>query len=379
MSGTITKIPLAKPSIGAEEISALNEYISEDTCIAGTCGIVREFENRFAEFVGSAYAVACSSCTTALHVACLALGVGKGSRVAIPGYTFPATGFASMYCGADVDIIDVDDDTWNMDPGKLIDKYKGIFTRDPDVVMPVHCFGNPADMDSIMDFAEVHGAAVIEDAACALPAYYSDGRHCGTIGDIGCYSFYAIKNLCTGEGGMAVTDNKELADTMRSLVDFGKTGFPGSDLPQFAQLGYNYRLSGLQAIFGIEQLKKLPEMHKRRKEIAKQYNDFFRGYSTIKEQYVYDGCSNAYQRYAVVLDKQYDPNAIRKSLASLGVQTAIGTYDLSTQPVFRNLTVPLPVSGRLFRQSISLPMYPGLTDEQVQYVCDMFKKSLIKL
>lgn len=365
------KVPLSKPSIDHEELEAIRR-VSEDGCLAGTCEEVRLFEKEFAAFVGARYAVATSSCTTALHVACLALGVGRKSRVIVPSYTFPATAFAPMYCGAQPTIMDIDQDTWNIDVGAI---KRSMVSKYTDVIIPVHCFGNPAPMNEIMGLAHDTDARVIEDAACALPAYL-DRKHCGIFGDIGCYSFYAIKNLCTGEGGMLVTDDGEIAEKARRLVDFGKT--TSKPLPQFTQLGYNYRLSALQAAMGRVQLKKLSWMHDRRVGIAACYDDFLedqlKGIAT--PQLVLDSCESAYQRYAIVLSEDYARDIVMGKLAELGVQTAIGTYDLSSQPVFGDMTSPLPVSGRVFRQSISLPMYPDLTDEQAEYVCESLKKVL---
>lgn len=364
------KVPLSKPSIDHEELEAIKR-VSEDGCLAGTCEEVRLFEKEFAAFVGAKHAIATSSCTTALHVACLALGVNRKSRVVVPAYTFPATAFAPMYCGASVKIVDVDPNTWNIDPEKIP---HGWFERDPNVIIPVHCFGDPAPMDEIIELAHETGAHVIEDAACALPAFYGR-KHCGTIGDIGCYSFYAIKNLCTGEGGMLVTDNDEVAEKARRLVDFGKT--TAKPLPQFTQLGYNYRLSALQAAMGRVQLRKLLVMHQRRLEIAAQYDRFLSHVVYADHQYVSERSISAYQRYAIILDEHYDRDCVIQDLSELGVQTTIGTYDLSSQPVFSGLTGPLPVSGRIFRQSISLPMYPDLADEQVEYVCECLEKVLV--
>lgn len=365
------KVPLSKPSINSEELEAIRR-VSEDGCLAGTCEETRLFEKEFAAFVGARYAVATSSCTTALHVACLALGVGRRSRVMVPSYTFPATAFAPMYCGAQPTIVDIDQNTWNIDVGAI---KKSMVSKYTDVIIPVHCFGNPAPMDEIMELAHDTNARVIEDAACALPGYFHK-KHCGTFGDVGCYSFYAIKNLCTGEGGMLVTDDGDIAEEVRRYVDFGKT--TAKPLPEFKQLGYNYRLSALQAAMGRVQLKKLPRMHDYRAGIAACYDDFLedRIKGKASPQLVLDDCESAYQRYAIELSECYVRDIVMGKLADLGVQTAIGTYDLSSQPVFRDMTRSLPVSGRVFRQSISLPMYPDLTDVQVEYVCECLEKVL---
>uniref|UniRef100_A0A6H1ZJQ9 Putative DegT/DnrJ/EryC1/StrS aminotransferase family protein n=1 Tax=viral metagenome TaxID=1070528 RepID=A0A6H1ZJQ9_9ZZZZ len=365
-------INLSKPYLGSEELEAVKK-IMDSGCCAGTCPEVHRFEEKFAHFVGSRYAVATSSCTTALHLACLALGVNNKSNIIVPAYTFPATAFAPLYCGADIQIADVEPDTFNIDVECLSDVAGLSDLGTVDVIIPVHCFGNPADMDAVKDYAEDNDAKIIEDAACALPAYHH-GKHAGTIGDVGCYSFYCIKNLCTGEGGMLVTDNEEIAEKARSLCDFGKT--TSKPLPRFTQLGYNYRLSSIQAAMGIEQLKKLPWMHSRRLEIAKRYDEFI---SSELSNYAYsqvvpDRCTSAYQRYAIVLNPRINRDKVMEDMAAHKVQCAIGTYDISTQPYFSSSHKECAVSRTLFEQSISLPMYPELSEEEVDTVCAALKE-----
>ncbi len=359
-------INLSKPYLGSEELEAIKK-IMDSGCCAGTCPEVHRFEESFAHFVGSRYAVAASSCTTALHLACLALGVNNKSNIIVPAYTFPATAFAPLYCGADVQIADVESDTFNIDVACLSD------LPTADVIMPVHCFGNPADIAAVKDYAEDKDANIIEDAACAIPAYYH-GKHAGTIGDVGCYSFYCIKNICTGEGGMLITDNEEIAEKARSLCDFGKT--TSKPLPKFTQLGYNYRLSSIQAAMGIEQLKKLPWMHSRRIEIAKRYDEFI---SSELSKYAYSQvtlkeCTSAYQRYAIVINPKISRDKVMEQMAKKGIQTAIGTYDISSQPYFSDRHEECTVSRILFEQSISLPMYPELSEEEVDTVCATLKE-----
>jgi len=364
---TKIKIPLGKPYVGSDELEAIKN-VMESGCAAGTCPEVRKFEDEFAEFIGSKYAVATSSCTTALHLACLAIGLSSKSTAVVPSFTFPATGFAPKFVGAEVDVVDVQPDTFNIDPECL----PGYL---PDVIIPVHCVGNPADMDAIMDYADDTGAAVIEDAACAIPAYYK-GKPAGTIGTVGCYSFYAIKNLCTGEGGMLVTDNEEIAEKARSLCDFGKT--TSKPLPKFTQLGYNYRLSAIQAAVGRVQLKKLTDMHERRTEIAKKYDSYIHSElgNLIKTQVVRDLCVSAYQRYTIVLNPETNRDKVIMDMDKLGIQCAIGTYDLASQPYFeKNMAYHRnnQVSKLLFEQSISLPTFPGLTQEEINTVCEALR------
>ena len=355
-------IPLGKPSIGKEELDRIAEVVKSGCC-AGTCEEVKVFEDNFAEYIGSKYAIATSSCTTALHIACKLLDVTKKTQVTVPTHTFPATANAAMYEGAGIHIIDVNRDSYNMSVGPEMEWWG-------DVLMPVHSFGNPCDMPEIMDFAEDNNVKVIEDSACGV-ASTVNGKHTGTFAEVGCYSFYGIKELCTGEGGMLVTDNEEYAEIARSLVDFGKT--TGGALPKFERLGYNYRLSAIQAAMGNVQLKKMPAMHKRRTTVANIYNkrieeEFFPG--VIAVQKVVPNAVHSYQRYAVILHKKLDRDKVIEQMAQEGIQTTIGTFDLSSIPMFELDESVNPVGRGLFKQSLSLPMYPDLTVHEADQVMD---------
>jgi len=362
------KIPLGKPSIGRSELARIAEVINS-SCCAGTCKEVKTFEDNFAKYIGSKYAIATSSCTTALHVACRILELNERSHVTVPTHTFPATANAPMYEGVDVSIADVDPDTYNMDIKK---------THIPggSTVIPVHSFGNPCDMPEIMDYAEDWDLKVIEDSACGV-ASTIERMHTGTFGDMGCYSFYGIKELCTGEGGMLVTDNEEYAELARSLVDFGKT--TGGSLPKFERLGYNYRLSAIQAAMGNVQLEKMPQMHRIRTRVAKLYNkrieeEFLPG--SIAIQKVLPNAVHSYQRYTVILRKDIDRDKVIEHMTQSGVQTTIGTFDLSSIPMFGVPDSVNPNGRYLFKHSLSLPMYPGLLPYEVDNVIDALGNAL---
>lgn len=363
------KIPLGKPSIGKEELSRIDEVIKSGCC-AGTCEEVKTFEENFAKYIGSKYAIATSSCTTALHVACRVLELNERSHVTVPTHTFPATANAPMYEGADVNIVDVDPDTYNIG-------MKQMFMPQGGTIIPVHSFGNPCNMPEIMDYAKLNDLNVIEDSACGV-ASTIDGKHTGTFADMGCYSFYGIKELCTGEGGMLVTDNEEYAELARSLVDFGKTS--AKPLPKFDRLGYNYRLSAIQAAMGIVQLDKMPAMHKRRTTVANIYNrrieeEFLPG--AIAIQKVIPGAVHSYQRYTVILNKTIDRDEVVTRMAQMGVQTTIGTFDLSSIPMFGVPDSVNPNGRHLFKHSLSLPMYPDLTVYEANQVIDILKSVLL--
>lgn len=360
-------IPLSKPCIGIDELDAIQDVMCTG-CLAGTCEEVTKFEEEFARYVGAKYAVATSSCTTALHLACLVMNLSWKSRVIVPAFTFPATAFAPMYTGARVDLVDVDPETYNINMDTAL-------SGPHDVVIPVHAFGNPADLDAVHDHCADTGAQIIEDAACCPPAKYH-GHHAGTIGIIGCYSFYAIKSMCTGEGGMLVTDDEDLAARARSLCDFGKTTL--DNLPIFTNLGYNYRLSAIQAAMGRVQLKKLNMMHESRKVIADFYTKNFKELSTeVKPQTVEGpGCEPSYQRYVVTLSEDIDRDAVIRMMKDKCIQTAIGTFDLSSQPVFFHQPEK-PVSKFLGKQTLSLPLYADMTIKDAEKVINTLLSNLV--
>ena len=366
-------IRLSKPSIDNEEIEAI-KAVADTGCLAGTCEEVTKFEEEFAAFVGSKYAVATSNCTTALHLAVLAVmndSDYKKGKVVLPAYTFPATANAPLFCGRDLEICDIDPNTWNID-------IETIRTRTPSIIMPVHCFGNPSGLQEVMDFANERGSIVIEDAACAIPAHLS-AKHAGTFGDIGCYSFYAIKNLCTGEGGMMVTDNEEYAEYAKSMSDFGKVDPVCNNGQMFGRVGYNYRLSAIQAAMGRVQLKKIPEMHEKRQKIANLYDySILQGASNfVFPQVVEAGYQSAYQRYAIRLANGFDRNAIMARLKELGVQTAIGTHDLSSISLYNRYHKGCPISWQVASQSLSLPIYPDMPLDDTEYVLECLKNALV--
>jgi len=365
------KIPLGKPSIGRPELVRIAEVIKSGCC-AGTCEEVKTFEENFAKYIGSKHAIATSSCTTALHVACRVLELNERSHVTVPTHTFPATANAPMYEGVNVTIADVDPATYNMDLSMS-------YLHGGSTIMPVHSFGNPCNMPEMMDTAEDWNIKVIEDSACGV-ASTIDGKHTGTFGDMGCYSFYGIKELCTGEGGMLVTDNEEYAELAKSLVDFGKT--TGGVLPKFDRLGYNYRLSAIQAAMGNVQLEKMPAMHKRRTTVANIYNrrieeEFLPRAITIQK--VLPGAVHSYQRYAVILRKDINRDEVITRMAQKGVQTTIGTFDLSSIPMFGVPDSVNPNGRHLFKHSLSLPMYPDLTVYEANQVIDALKSVIMGL
>ena len=356
------KVPLAKPHFDDCELNRVRKVL-ESGCTAGTCPEVTEYENRFAENRAK-FGIACSSCTSALHVALLALGVGPGDEVIVPDFTFPATGFAPVYCGARPVLADVDSQTFAIDPNDVIKK----ITERTRAIVPVYPFGMPPECDEIIEIAYDHGLHTIGDAACALGSKYKH-TNVGAIFDVECFSTYAIKVISTGEGGMITTDNEEIAEKSRSLVDFGKT----HPTVTFDKLGFNYRLSAIQAAIGICQLEKLGDFTDDRERSVMYYNRIMSDIGWLRMQAKPPVCRSSLQRLVFVNTSDTPTSDIIVQLRSMGVEAAIGTYSLCRQPYFDKYGT-CPISSDLFDRTISLPLYYKMPIEEIDYVVECLKK-----
>lgn len=356
------KVPLAKPYFDDCELNRVRKVL-ESGCTAGTCPEVREYENRFAENRAK-FGVACGSCTAALHVALLSVGIEPGDEVIIPDFTFPATGFAPIYCGATPVLADVDRETFCIDPNDIERK----ITERTKAIMPVYPFGMPPKCDEINELANDYGLYTIGDAACALGSTYKN-TNVGAIFDVECFSTYAIKVTSTGEGGMITTNDVEIAEKSRSLVDFGKTHNPVT----FDKLGYNYRLSAIQAAIGICQLEKLGDFIDERERSVMYYSRIMEDIDWLKIQHEPRECRSSIQRLVFVNGSDTLTSEIIAQLGSMGVEAAIGTYSLCRQPYFRNRRTCL-TSSELFDRTISLPLYYKMPAEEIDYVVECLKK-----
>ena len=368
------KIPLVRPYFDSEELEEIKKVLDSGWVTQGPK--VKEFEDKITDYLGVKHAIAVTNCTSALHLALISIGVKRGDEVLVADFTFPATGHAVLYCGAKPVFVDVDLKTYNINPElieeKINDKTKAI--------IPVHTFGQPAEMDKIMEIAEEYNLKVIEDAACALGAKYK-GRYAGTIGDIGCFSFHARKGITTGEGGMVVTDNKDLAEKIRNLSVFGMTSAwdrEKSDkliIPKFTDMGYNYKMGDITAAVGVAQLRKLYKIIKRKRELARHWDDKLEGIEFIEPPYVSENVFHVYQAYVALVDKRINRNKLIEKLMEKGIQTQIGTYASHIQPVY-NSGQKCPNSLEIFNRSLALPMYYMLGEEDIDMAAMHLKKAL---
>jgi perosamine synthetase len=339
---------------------------------------VAEFEGMIARLIGSRYAFAMSSCTTALHLALVAVGIGPGDDVLVPDFTFPATANVVVQQGARPILVDVRTDTYNLDIGDL----EARLTPRTRAIIPVHAFGLPADMAGLMEFARGHSLAVIEDAACALGALYRD-RFCGTMGDLGCFSFHPRKSITTGEGGMIVTNDESLAERIRLLRSHGGVRREGAAYFEFEAAGFNYRLSDLQAAVGVAQMGKFEWVLRRKRELAGQLAALLGSVRGVTPPAEPEGCLHTYQSYVVMLDEALDRDRVIAAMRRQDIETTLGTYALHAQPFFQRAygyeAGDLPGSHRVFRQSLTLPLYPQMQPGDLERIVEALESAIAEV
>jgi perosamine synthetase len=348
-------IPIAKPLIGEEEKTAVMNVLNSGMLASGP--LTEEFEKKFADYVGTKYAIATTSGTTALHLGLLALGITHGDEVILPAFSFIASANAPLFCDAIPVFCDVDLKTFNIDAEQI----KKLITKKTKAIMPVHLYGQAADMDPIEEIAEKYGLHVIGDACQAHGATYNE-KQVGSFGDLECFSFYPTKNMTTGEGGMITTNNEEFAELTLSLRNHGrektKWGY------EHGRLGYNYRLTDIGAAIGLEQLKKLPKNIELRKKNAQYFNTHL---SSVEIPYVISAAQHAYHQYTI---KSKNRDALIQNLKKNEI--GFGIYYPQPLHTYKHLKKyahkELKTSELLANQVISLPVYPALDSEDLQRI-----------
>lgn len=352
-------IPIAKPLIGEEEMEAVQEVMKTGQIASGP--VVQRFEEAFAEYCGTRFAVACTNGTTALHAALEALGIGPGDEVIVPAFTFIATANAVLYAGAKPVLVDVDPDTFTLDPA-LLDR---AITDRTKAILPVHLYGQAADMESIMRIAREHEVKVLGDAAQAHGAG-TGGRRVGSTGDAETFSMYPTKNMTSGEGGMITTDDEEIAKLSRSIVNHGRAK---SVLGSYDHLrrGHNFRLTDVHAAIGLVQLKRLPGFNKRRQEIARKYDEAFRGLDTMRPPKVAVGNVHVYHQYTLVCqDRTPVIDHLKANDIGHGIYypRPLHEYPHLAGYGHSRLEHATQLAGRV----LSIPVHPAMSDDDVEQV-----------
>ncbi|GAB58419.1 UDP-4-amino-4,6-dideoxy-N-acetyl-beta-L-altrosamine transaminase [Rheinheimera nanhaiensis] len=380
-------IPYGRQHITQADIDAVTEVLQSDFLTQGPA--VPAFEQRLAELTSAKHAVAVNSATSALHIACLALGIGPGSRVWTSPISFVASANCARYCGADVDFVDVEPDSGNMAVDKLRQKLEAARSSDslPQLVIPVHLAGSSCDMQQIHYLAKEFGFAIIEDASHAVGASYQD-EPVGSCrySDITVFSFHPVKIITTAEGGMALTNNAGLADKMRLLRSHGisrdesQMTEPSHGAWYYQQLllGFNYRMTDLQAALGLSQSRRLLPIIQKRQLLAANYHRLLADLPLSLPQ-LDDINISAWHLFIVRLDDKSKRQAVFNGLRDAGIGVNVHYIPIHTQPYYQQLGFDwgdLPVAEDFYERIISLPMYPELTGEQQQYVADTLAELL---
>lgn len=371
-------IPYGRQSIDEADIQAVVDVLRSDYLTTGPK--VAEFERKVADYVGAKYAVAVCNGTAALHIACLAAGIGSGDEVITTPITFAASANCALYCGADPVFADIDPLTYNIDPKEV----ERCITSRTKAIIPVHYTGQPCDMEAITAIAKKHNLTVIEDAAHALGAVYN-GRKIGSISDMTCFSFHPVKPVTTGEGGMVVTQDEAL---YRRLLLFRSHGITrDEDLltenqgPWYYQqqlLGYNYRITDISCALGISQMDKLDGFLEKRRSIAKRYNEAFAEVDGIRTPVQMELCESGWHLYMIqVLNR--DRREVFEALRAAGIGVNVHYIPVYRHPYYQEhgyAGVHCPHGEEFYQRAISLPIYPGLTQEQQDYVIEQVLKQL---
>jgi len=372
MTKPFRRIPIAEPDLSGNEEKYVIECIRTGW-VSSKGKFVDQFEENFASYVGARHAIAVSSGTAALHLALAALDIQPGDEIIMPTFTMIACANVAKYLGAKPVLVDSEISTWNIDPNKIEEK----ITDKTKAIMAVHIYGHPADMDPIMKIAKKYGLYVIEDAAEAHGAEYK-GRKVGSIGDVGCFSFYANKIITTGEGGMITTNDDRIAEKVRKLRDQGYNLSMRKWLIHDV-VGYNYRLTNLQAAVGLAQLERIEEFVNKHRENAYYYNSLLSDIRGVGLPPEMPWAKNVYWMYTVLINEEVmgiTRDDLMKKLEIYGIDTRATFLPIHLQPPYRDIYVnkKYPVAELLGRRGVNLPSGNSTTKKDVEYVASCIKE-----
>ena len=361
-------IPIAKPVLGREELEAVRRVFESGILVQGEK--VKLFEEKFAEYIGVEHAVAVANGTMALDAALKALKIGPEDEVITSAFSFIASSNCVLYQGAKPVFADIDLRSFNIDASNVSEK----ITARTRAIIPVHLFGQPVEMDALKDLAEDHKVALVEDAAQAHGAEYK-GQKVGGLGDIGCFSFYATKNMSTGEGGIITTNNSELARRARLIRDHGQT-----EKYRHVVLGYNYRMTEMCAAVGLVQLRKLDGFIKRRRENAELLTRGIKKITGLTPPYVKNVVRHVFYQYAVRVENDYPMNRdkLAEYLTKRGVGVAVHyPVPIYKQPFYEKLgygRVVCPMAEDVCKRILSLPVHPSVSNKDIAYIVDVLEE-----
>ena len=353
-------IPIAKPMIGDEEKKAVSDVL--DSGILAQGKKVKEFEEKFAEYIGAKYAVATSNGTTALHLTLLASRIKSGDEVITTPFTFISTATPILFCRAKPVFADINPRTFNIDPEKI----EKMITSKTKAILPVHLYGQPCEMDKIREIADKHNLIVIGDACQAHGAEYK-GKKIGCIDDAGCFSFYPTKNMTTGEGGMVTTNDNGMAEKIRMLRNHGQ-----SRRYSYSMVGYNFRMTDIAAAVGVEQLKKLDKFNERRIKNAGFLSEQLNG--VVEIPYVLPIVKHVFHQYTIKSDNR---DNLKEKLNNAGVGVTV-YYPKPLhfyEPLKRYGNNDLRNAENVCRKVLSLPVHPGLSEADLEKIVQSIKSA----
>ena len=358
------KYPVYQPSLTGNEKKYVDECL-DSTWISSKGKFIGKFEDDFAKFIGVDYATSVCNGTVAVHLALVALGIGAGDEVIVPTFTYIASANPVLVVNAKPVFVDSLPDTWQMDPkdieAKITDKTKAIVV--------VHLYGHPCDMDAIMSIAKKHNLYVIEDCAEAIGSKYK-GQTVGSFGDIGCFSFFGNKTMTCGEGGMVVTSDAMLADRLRRYKNQGNAKYREywNDI-----LGFNYRMTNIQAAIGLAQLEQVGGFIEKKRQIANWYMEELKDYPLVFNKETKD-VFHTYWMVSCLVEKADMRDSLREFLKLNGVETRPTFYPIHTMPVYVHEFSKHKVAEDIALRGMNLPSYPALTQEDVKNICNVIKQ-----
>ncbi|MBE9125470.1 MULTISPECIES: DegT/DnrJ/EryC1/StrS family aminotransferase [unclassified Coleofasciculus] len=362
-------IPISQPSITQLEIDYVLD-VMQSGWISSLGNYINQFEEKFAEYCGTRYALTTSSGTTALHLALMSYGIQAGDEVIVPDLTFIATANAVAYTGAKVVFVDIEEDSLCIDPVKL----EQAITEKTKAIIPVHLYGHPANMIAINKLARTYNLLVIEDAAEAHGAGIN-GQKTGSLGDCGVFSFYGNKIITCGEGGMITTNDEEFYKRAKHLRDHAMSS---SKRYWHDELGYNYRMTNMQAALGLAQLERIDELLNRKLEIFERYHKNLFDIFGLKLNFTADWASNVYWLVCIEIEgyTEKERNTLMEALSLKGIETRPYFYPMSDMPMYQSQTIHTPVTHKVYQRGINLPSYFDINNSDIDYICESLRTYL---
>lgn len=364
------QIPITRPYFGKQEEDAAVRVLRSGWVMQGPQ--VAVFEEKIAAYLGVKYAVAVSSGTAALHLSLLALGITKGDEVIVPSYSFVASANCILYVGATPVFADIDERTYNIDAQDIEKKV----SKKTKAIIAVHQIGLPCNLTAIQKICKRYRLFLVEDAACALGASYK-GKRVGSFGNLACFSFHPRKSITTGEGGIVTTNSELLYQKITRLRSHGMVKRNGREI--FVELGYNYRMTDLQAAIGIAQLHKLDMLLNKRERLASRYSAMLGKLPSVIPPFVPPDAKHTYQSYMIrITDPKVSVDRLSRVLEEKGIANKKGITLIHKEPLYRKLfgMIHLPITEKLEKEAFILPLYPQLTASEQDYVIKVLTKAV---